>query len=608
MQTPTTTYTYGDEVTPTPPADSKGRVYKIETSAVGSMPTTAQEFDYDLMGRAVTQRQKIGSTTYTLGYVYNYLGQITSSTYPSGRVITNGFDAAARLISVSDSASRISASSLTYEAHGGLSSENWGNGAVQSVSYNRSLQPKTQTLNRSGELQRFEYKYGVTDITTGTVDEGKNAGQVGRIEGFINGTKQWQQRFNYDSVNRLTKAREVKGDDGQQAWQVAYTHDRWGNRFQSGSDNSGVNYEAVVGADINTANNRFNSATYNEVAYDNAGQMTEDNKFRGMKYTYDANGRMREAWRYEGGGYSSATFDGGGQRVQTTLGGAARNFVYNISGQVVAEYRQGVLDREYVYQGGALLASDEQPRTCSMTTQQYVTNFYTGALGRQPNSTELQQWTAAIDQALAQGYGAVLAQVRSLGNELFGSTEYLNRYRTNGQFVSDLYLGYLHRTYDQGGYDNWMNTLNQGATRDTVRGGFAFSGEFETNAGSVCTTTSGTAAVKYVFMDHQGSARAIMDGSGNVVARHDYLPFGEELWSGVGMRTIGQQFGAMDQNRKRYALTEKDEATGLDHTWFRKYENASGRWTTPDPLMRYHWRTHRASIAIHTPSMIPQIS
>ncbi len=75
-----------------------------------------------------------------------------------------------------------------------------------------------------------------------------------------------------------------------------------------------------------------------------------------------------------------------------------------------------------------------------------------------------------------------------------------------------------------------------------------------------------------------------MDGSGNVVARHDYLPFGEEVWSGVGMRTTGQQFSAMDQNRMRYALTEKDEATGLDHTWWRKYENNSGRWTTPDPL------------------------
>ncbi|HKO45206.1 MAG TPA: RHS repeat-associated core domain-containing protein [Pyrinomonadaceae bacterium] len=75
-----------------------------------------------------------------------------------------------------------------------------------------------------------------------------------------------------------------------------------------------------------------------------------------------------------------------------------------------------------------------------------------------------------------------------------------------------------------------------------------------------------------------------MDGAGNVVARHDYLPFGEELWAGVGMRTPAQQFGAMDQSRMRYAMTEKDDTTGLDHTWWRKYENAAGRWTTPDPI------------------------
>ena len=75
-----------------------------------------------------------------------------------------------------------------------------------------------------------------------------------------------------------------------------------------------------------------------------------------------------------------------------------------------------------------------------------------------------------------------------------------------------------------------------------------------------------------------------MDGAGNVVARHDYLPFGEELWAGVGMRTTAQQFGVMDQNGMRFALTQKDETTGLDHTWWRKYENSSGRWTSQDPV------------------------
>jgi RHS repeat-associated protein len=88
--------------------------------------------------------------------------------------------------------------------------------------------------------------------------------------------------------------------------------------------------------------------------------------------------------------------------------------------------------------------------------------------------------------------------------------------------------------------------------------------------------------VNYVLQDVQGATRAVKSGS-SVIARHDFLPFGEELAAGVGMRTSGQGFGATDKIRQRYALTERDDATGLDHTWWRKYENHSGRWTSPDP-------------------------
>lgn len=581
-QTPTVTYTYGDELNPVP-ADSKDRIVKVETAAVGSTPTTAQEFDFDLMGRTTTQRQKIGGTTYTLGYAYNYLGQITSCTHPSGRVISYGFDAAARLISVADSANRISASGVAYAAHGGLEAENWGNGAIQNIAYNRSLQPKSIALSRSGvEVQRFDYKYGVTDLASGTVDESKNTGQVARAESFIAGVKQWQQRYTYDTVSRLDKAREVRGDNGNQVWQTAYTYDRWSNRYQSGAENSGITYEQVLNSEVTTASNRFVSTGQKAVTYDDAGQITSDSKFRNMQYQYDANGRMRSAARLDGTGTTSATFDGGGQRVQTILNGSTRNFVYNISGQVVAEYRSGVLDREYIYQGSALLATDEQPRSCSLTTNTFVANFFSGALNPQSIGTQ-SQWVTSLNQAMAQGFDPLLTQAQTLGTALFTSTDYINQGRNNTQFVTDLYSAYLQRGPDQDGLNFWVYQLtNNGAARDTVRGEFARSLEFQYKVAGVCSAVGGTAAVKYVFMDHQGSTRALMDGSGTVLTRHDYLPFGEELWADTGMRTAAQQFGAMDQTRTRYALTDKDEATGLDHTWWRKYENNSGRWTSPD--------------------------
>lgn len=69
-----------------------------------------------------------------------------------------------------------------------------------------------------------------------------------------------------------------------------------------------------------------------------------------------------------------------------------------------------------------------------------------------------------------------------------------------------------------------------------------------------------------------------------VVARHDYLPFGEEIVSGIGSRSLAQGYNASDTNRWKYGLTERDATSGLDHTWWRKYESLSGRWTSPDPL------------------------
>jgi RHS repeat-associated protein len=49
------------------------------------------------------------------------------------------------------------------------------------------------------------------------------------------------------------------------------------------------------------------------------------------------------------------------------------------------------------------------------------------------------------------------------------------------------------------------------------------------------------------------------------------------------MRTTAQGYSAADNVRQRYADTRLDDATGLDHTLWRKLETRSGRWTTPDP-------------------------
>jgi RHS repeat-associated protein len=93
--------------------------------------------------------------------------------------------------------------------------------------------------------------------------------------------------------------------------------------------------------------------------------------------------------------------------------------------------------------------------------------------------------------------------------------------------------------------------------------------------------------LSYALTDVQGATRALMNNSGSgtstITARHDYLPFGEEIGAGVGLRTTTQKYSQSDNVRRRFSMTERDDVSGLAHTLFRKLEDRAGRWTSPDP-------------------------
>jgi RHS repeat-associated protein len=318
------------------------------------------------MGRVNIQRQVTGSTTYGMSYGYNVGGLLTSETYNSGRVTNYAYDEGGRLSGVTDGLGAAYDSSYTYAPHGGLSSETFGNSAVHSMTYNNALQASEIKLKQSAngaELQRYNYSYGQVNQATGAVDTTKNNGQIGRVDGTINGaaTKEWDQRFTYDELGRLSIAAEFQqGDNNNKTWQFKYTYDRWGNRFQSSnsSENYGVPFTPVVSTDISSSTNRFTSG----VTYDNgnpgAGNITSDSKFRGLSYAYDANNRQLSA---TGTGVSqTSVYDCAGQRVQTTANGVTRTMVYDIFGQDIADYTGtsgGTLEREYIYRGGQLLVT-----------------------------------------------------------------------------------------------------------------------------------------------------------------------------------------------------------------------------------------------------------
>ena len=77
----------------------------------------------------------------------------------------------------------------------------------------------------------------------------------------------------------------------------------------------------------------------------------------------------------------------------------------------------------------------------------------------------------------------------------------------------------------------------------------------ENAAGSPCQTC-------YLSYDHLGSVRLVTDQNATVVARHEYLPFGETLDGSAG-RT-GPGWGTVDSVNQRFTGQERDSETALD--------------------------------------------
>jgi RHS repeat-associated protein len=91
-----------------------------------------------------------------------------------------------------------------------------------------------------------------------------------------------------------------------------------------------------------------------------------------------------------------------------------------------------------------------------------------------------------------------------------------------------------------------------------------------------------SAAVEYYHLDGIGSVRAVTDAAGQVVERHDYLPYGEEcLTGGCGGA------GGGGHQPLRFTGKERDPETGLDYFGARYLDVRFARFHTVDPVQTW---------------------
>jgi hypothetical protein len=105
----------------------------------------------------------------------------------------------------------------------------------------------------------------------------------------------------------------------------------------------------------------------------------------------------------------------------------------------------------------------------------FVSRCYTEVLGRKAEVGGLNDWCGRILNASNKKQAAI----NTATNGFFHSPEYMMKNTTNDQYVRTLYRTFLGREPDTGGYNDWMNRLRNGTSRDDVMRGFANSTEFD---------------------------------------------------------------------------------------------------------------------------------
>jgi RHS repeat-associated protein len=413
--TPTVTYTYGAQGAANFGA---GRVTKV-VDASGT-----QTFQYDLMGRSTQVSRAIGSQTYKTSYAYGINEQVSTITYPSGRIVKITPDAIGRPNKIDSNGANI----LTvgsYNAAGEILGAAYGNGMAASYTYNNQLQLASLVSGSSTTpVLNLTYNYG-----------SQNNGQIVGITDGI--TPSQSVSYTYDELGRL-KTAGTNDVTSPNTWNLEFCYDRYGNRLCE-LPKAGTAAMPFSEITVDPASNRIVG-----VQYDAAGNVTNDGLH---SYAYNADNQITKV-----DGAGSYVYDAGGRRV------IKNGTVYIYEGaNVIAEYPNGAAPGspsvEYVssvasFAGGATTyyysdhlsvraladaAGNVTGRQAQFPFGELMTGLQTGASTKWQFTSyerDLAPGDSGLDYAQARFYGSRFGRFMSL-DALSGNIknpQSLNRY------------------------------------------------------------------------------------------------------------------------------------------------------------------------------------
>jgi RHS repeat-associated protein len=292
-------------------------------------------YEYDARGNLITDRRTLNGVAFVTRYAYDLADNLIQLTYPSGRTVDYGRDAAGRIISVTtafDGLTQTVADNIRYRPFGPVESLTYGNGLIRRNSYDLDYR-LSDTV--TGSVHALRYLYDARGNITEIAD--------------LNDSSR-TQRFGYDALDRLVSASGVYGHLG-------YRYDAVGNRL---SRTLGLATDTYTYATLSHRLLEITGPQARRFAYDAAGNTT---RAASTTFTFDARNRLSQA--NVDGHTATYTYNAEGARVLKTTGGETTVFHYDLGGRLLAETdAAGTTLREYLYLDDrrlAMVARASQP-------------------------------------------------------------------------------------------------------------------------------------------------------------------------------------------------------------------------------------------------------
>jgi len=375
----------------------------------------SSNYQYSAFGE-ITQISKteLGQTFIT-AYQYDPAGRVSQVTYPSGRVVTYSRDARGLISDVSTSFAGNTTqvvSARQYRPNGQLIVQTLGNGLPLPRIFDTKAQMIHQALGRLLWSQNLNY-----DPNGNLTDRNVTSGSVTQAD-----------LFSYDPLDRVT-------DDTTQQGSLIYTYDASGNRL-SKQDIS----DPPLAYTYTPSSNRLTQANSQSVTLDAAGNTTSDQNGSRNFYYNQAGRLMQLAGATSLDPTTYYTYNAFGQRTRKVSGSDTFTYQYNLTGQLIAEYLNGQLVREYLWANDEPLLQVEGGQSTWLT----LDHLNTPRAGTNAAGTLVWRWDSS-------GFGEGLPNQDPDGDGIYTNI----RLRFPGQFADD----------ESGLYYNWNRYYDPGTGR-----------------------------------------------------------------------------------------------------------------------------------------------